>query len=231
MARTPSDLGMNGERPTDPELLDWLATQFIEKKWSIKAMQKLMLTSNTYCQSTEHPQWKKYAEIDPNNQLLWRMNWLRLESEAIRDSILQISGDLQKSSGGPGVYLNVAPDMAEGFGFFKWFPSSDQDQRRRTVYTFQRRSLVMPMMEVFDTANMNESCSRRNVTTVAPQAFSLLNREFTRRESQRFAELVVEQAGPGKDKQVEWAFRLALGRQPSKSEAEKAPRSIRPASA
>jgi hypothetical protein len=126
------------------------------------------------------------------------------------------------------VYLKVAPDMAEGFGFFKWFPSSEQEQRRRTVYTFQRRSLVMPMMEVFDTANMSESCSRRNVTTVAPQAFSLLNSEFTRGESRRFAERVVELAGSDKGKQIEWAFRLALGRPPSKSEAEKA-RAIDPA--
>jgi hypothetical protein len=222
LARTPSDLGMNGDKPSHPELLDWLATQFVEKKWSIKAMHKLMLTSNTYQQSTEHPEWKKYAEADPNNQLLWRMNWLRLESESIRDAILAISGDLQKSPGGPGVYLKIAPDVAEGFEFFKWFPSSEKEQDRRTVYTFQRRSVVMPMMEVFDTANMSESCARRNVTTVAPQAFSLLNSEFTRAQSRRFAERVIELAGPDKDKQIDRAFRLALARAPTASEVEKA---------
>ena len=222
LARTPSDLGMNGDKPSHPELLDWLATQFVEKKWSLKAMHKVMLLSNTYRQSTEHPQWNKYAEVDPNNQLLWRMNWLRLESEAIRDSILAISGDLQKSPGGPGVYLSIAPDVAEGFSFFKWFPSTQQEQNRRAVYTFQRRSVVMPMMEVFDTANMSESCSRRNVTTVAPQAFSLLNSEFTRHASRRFAERVVELAGPDKDKQIDRAFRLALGRPPSAPELENA---------
>ncbi len=81
LARTTSDLGLNGDRPSHPELLDWLATQFVENKWSLKAMHRLMLTSNTYRQSTESPDWKKYAEIDPNNKLLWRMNWLRLESE------------------------------------------------------------------------------------------------------------------------------------------------------
>ena len=86
----------------------------------------------------------------------------------------------------------------------------------------------MPLMEVFDTANMSESCSRRNVTTVAPQAFSLLNSDFTRGESRRFAERVVELAGPDKDKQIDWAFRLALGRRPSMSEVEKA-RKIDPA--
>src|SRR5207247_8328167 len=222
LARTPSDLGMNGDKPSHPELLDWLATQFMEKKWSIKAMHKLMLTSNTYRQSTEHPEWKKYAEVDPGNQLLWRMNWLRLESEAIRDSILAISGDLQKSPGGPGVYLSIAPDVAEGFSFFKWFPSTQQEQNRRAVYTFQRRSVVMPMMEVFDTANMSESCSRRNVTTVVPQAFSLLNSEFTRNASRLFAERLAELAGPDKDKQIDRAFRLALGRPPSTPEVEQA---------
>jgi cytochrome c553 len=222
LARTTSDLGLNGDRPSHPELLDWLATQFVEKKWSLKAMHRLMLTSNTYRQSTESPEWKKYAEIDPNNKLLWRMNWLRLESEAIRDSILAISGDLEKSDGGPGVYLNIAPDVAEGFEFFKWFPSPAKEQHERTVYTFQRRSVVMPMMEVFDTANMSESCSRRNVTTVAPQAFSLLNSDFTRSESRRFAERVVEFAGPDKDKQIDRAFHMALGRAPSASELEKA---------
>ena len=222
LARTPSDLGLNGDRPSHPELLDWLATQFIEKKWSVKAMHRLMLTSHTYRQATEHPEWRKYAGIDSSNKLLWRMNWLRLESEAIRDSILAISGDLQKADGGPGVYLNIAPDVAEGFEFFKWFPSSAREQNERTVYTFQRRSVVMPMMEVFDTANMSESCSRRNVTTVAPQAFELLNSEFARTESRRFAERVVELAGPDKEKQIDRAFWLALGRPPSPGELEKA---------
>ena len=126
------------------------------------------------------------------------------------------------SPGGPGVYLSIAPDVAEGFAFFKWFPSSEKEQNRRTVYTFQRRSVVMPMMEVFDTANMSESCSRRNVTTVAPQAFSLLNSEFTRSASRRFAGRVVELAGPDKDKQIDRAFRLALGRPPSAPEVERA---------
>ena len=161
---TPSDFGMNGERPTNPQLLDWLATQFVDKKWSIKAMQKIMLLSNTYQQSTADPQPERYV------------HWQRLEAEVVRDSILSVSGRLQKSDGGPGVFLNIPEDVAEGFEFFKWFPSDEKDQLRRTIYTFQRRSVMLPMVEVFDGANMNESCSRRNVTTVAPQAFSLIER-------------------------------------------------------
>ncbi|MBI1790340.1 MAG: PSD1 domain-containing protein [Acidobacteria bacterium] len=222
LVRTPSDFGRNGERPSHPELLDWLAAQLVEKKWSLKALHKLMLTSNTYRQSSEHPLTKKYAEIDPNNQLLWRMNWLRLESEAVRDTILSISGQLEKSGGGPGVFLDVASDVAEGFEFFKWFPSPPKEQNRRTIYTFQRRSVVMPMMEVFDAANMAESCARRNVTTVAPQAFTLLNSDFTRRAARHFAERVTEMAGPDRDRRIDYAFRLALARSPSADEAARA---------
>jgi hypothetical protein len=185
-------------------------------------MHKLMLTSNVYRQSTEHPQSAKFAAADSANHLLWRMNWIRLESEVLRDSILAVSGRLEKGGGGPGVFLDVPPDLAEGFNFFKWFPSEEKEQNRRSIYTFQRRSLVMPMMEVFDTANMSESCSRRNVTTVAPQAFALLNSEFVNREARYLAERAKELAGPDRSRQIDRAFRLALARPPSPSEAEKA---------
>lgn len=222
LVRTPGDFGKNGDRPSHPELLDWLATQFVEKKWSMKAMHRLMLTSNAYQQSTAHPEWKKYSEADPDNRLLWRMNWLRLESEIIRDSILSISGRLRTEAGGPGMFFDVPADVAEGFEFFKWFPSEEQQQLRRTVYAFQRRSVTMPMMEVFDAANMSESCSRRSVTTVAPQAFTLLNGQLTTAESKHFAARVVELAGPDRDKQIEKAFTLALLRKPTTDEIEKA---------
>jgi len=215
---TPSDFGMNGERPTHPELLDWLAARFVEKKWSIKAMHKLMLLSNAYQQSSESPLAAKATAADPNNRLLWHMRWRRLEAEVLRDSILSLSGRLKKVDGGPGVFLSIPDDVAEGFEFFKWFPSSQSDQLRRTVYSFQRRSVMLPMVEVFDGANMNESCSRRNVTTVAPQAFTLLNGELTNREARYFAARVVEDTGPARAKQVERAFHLALGRAPAAEE-------------
>ena len=222
IVRTPSDFGINGERPSHPELLDWLATQFVEKNWSLKAMHRLMLTSNAYRQSTEHPDSAKYAEIDPKNQLLWRMNWLRLEGETIRDSVLAIAGQLQKADGGPGVFVSVPPDVAAGFEFFKWFPSTEKEQARRTIYTFQRRSVMNPMIEVFDGANMSEVCSRRSSTVVPTQAFTLLNGEFTNQEAKHLAERVVELAGPDWEKQLEKAFLLIVGRPPSKRERQKA---------
>ena len=224
LARTPSDFGLNGGRPSHPELLDWLAAQFIEKKWSIKSLHKLMLLSNTYRQSTGGPDAARSAEMDPDNRLLWRMNWLRLESEVLRDSILALSGRLEKSAGGPGVFLHLPDDVAGGFEFFKWFPSAEKDQLRRTIYTFQRRSVAMPMMEVFDAANMSESCARRSATTVAPQAFTLLNGDFTNGEARHFAQRVIESAGTDPDRQVDRAFWLALSRPPSAREMEQAQR-------
>jgi mono/diheme cytochrome c family protein len=222
IVRTPSDFGRNGDKPSHPELLDWLALEFVEKKWSVKAMHRLMLTSNAYRQSTSHPDWKQYAAADPENRLLWRMNWLRLESEVIRDSILALSGRLTHLGGGPGFFFDISDDVAQGFEFFKWFPSADAEQRRRSVYAFQRRSVMMPMMEVFDGANMSESCSRRNVTTVAPQALTLLNGELTMREARHFAERVIELAGPEPARQVDRAFLLALARPPDSAEKREA---------
>ena len=219
---TPSDFGLNGERPSHPELLDWLANQLVAKQWSLKAMHRLMLTSNAYRQSTENPDYQKFATADPNNQLLWRMNWLRLEGEALRDSVLAVSGHLQAADGGPGVFVNVPSDVADGFEFFKWFPSDEKDQARRTIYTFQRRSVMNPMVEVFDGANMSEVCSRRSSTVVPTQAFTLLNGEFVNSEARRFADRVIELAGPDFAKDVDEAFTLALGRSPSQGERDKA---------
>jgi hypothetical protein len=222
IVRTPSDFGMNGDRPSHPELLDWLATQFVEQGWSIKKMHRLMLTSNTYRQSTSHPDAKRISESDPENRLLSRMNWLRLESEVLRDSILSLSGSLNKEAGGPGMFFSVKDEIAQGFQMFKWYPSDEQAQRRRSIYAFQRRSLTMPMMEVFDAANMSESCARRSVTTVAPQALTLLNGELTAAESRRFASRVIELAGTDPGRQITKAFFLSLLRGPSEAETEKA---------
>ena len=197
---TPSDFGINGERPTHPELLDWLATQLVAKKWSLKAMHRLMLTSNTYQQSAESPDYQKFSTIDPKNQLLWRMNWSRLEGEAIRDSVLSVTGQLQKVDGGPGAFVTVPADVAAGFEFFKWFPSDEKTQSRRTIYTFQRRSVMNPLVEVFDGANMSEVCSRRSSTVVPNQAFSLMNSEFMNNEAKHFADRVIELAVDRKKK-------------------------------
>ena len=185
-------------------------------------MHRLMLTSNTYKQSTRHPAWRKNAEIDPDNRLLSRMNWVRLESEVLRDSILQLSGRLNREAGGPGMFFGVKDEIAQGFQMFKWYPSDEKAQLRRSIYAFQRRSLTMPMMEVFDAANMSESCARRSVTTVAPQALTLLNGELTAVESRHFAARVIELAGPDPGRQITKAFTMALMREPAAAEMRQA---------
>ncbi|MEJ7608082.1 MAG: DUF1549 and DUF1553 domain-containing protein [Bryobacteraceae bacterium] len=214
---TPSDFGRNGSRPSHPELLDWLAAEFVEKGWSIKAMHRLMLTSSTYRQSVQSPGAKRFAEIDPANELLWRMNWNRLDAESLRDTLLSMGGRLDTTSGGPGALLDVPADLAEGFEFFKWFPSSDQEQRRRTIYTFQRRSVMTPMVEVFDGANMSSTCSRRIPTVVAPQALTLLNGDLSTKMAQHFGKRVIKMAGPDRDRQIDHAFWTALSRPPART--------------
>ena len=218
LVRTPSDFGINGERPTHPELLDWLAVRFVEGGWSLKAMHKLMLTSQTYRQSTEHPAWQDYSQTDPDNRYLWRMNWNRLEAEVLRDSILALSGRLNQARGGPSVLLDVPQDVAEGYEMFKWFASEKEEQRRRTIYTFQRRSVGSPFMQTFDGANMGESCARRSVTTVAPQALTLLNGKLTNSEARHFAKRVLRESEIEQEEPVERAFWLVLSRPPSARE-------------
>ncbi|MEJ7607254.1 MAG: PSD1 and planctomycete cytochrome C domain-containing protein [Bryobacteraceae bacterium] len=216
---TASDFGKNGSRPSHPELLDWLAAEFVEQGWSIKKMHRLMLTSSTYRQSVQHPEAKRAAEIEPANELLWRMNWNRLDAESLRDTLLSMGGRLHDKAGGPGALLDVPTDVAEGFEFFKWFPSSEQEQRRRTIYTFQRRSVMTPIVETFDGANMSSTCSRRIPTVVAPQALTLLNGELSTKMAEQFSERILEMAGPDRDRQVESAFWTALSRSPAPAEA------------
>ncbi|MEJ7606728.1 MAG: PSD1 and planctomycete cytochrome C domain-containing protein [Bryobacteraceae bacterium] len=221
IVRTPSDFGKNGERPSHPELLDWLASQFVEKGWKMKAIHRVLLTSNTYRQSTSHPESAKYSESDSQNQMLWRMNWMRLESEVLRDSMLALSGRSNPQAGGPAMFFGVSDEIAQGFQMFKWYASDEEQQRRRSVYAFQRRSLMMPMLEVFDTANMSESCSRRSVTTVAPQALTLLNGSLTATESKHFAQRVLDIAGADPEQQIDKAFTLMLARSATIAEKEK----------
>ena len=176
-------------------------------------MHKLMLTSATYRQASVNAEQTKYAAKDPTNRLLWRMNWQRLDAEVLRDSILSISGRLNPEMGGPPVVFDVPADVAQGFEFFKWFPSSEEQQRRRSVYLLQRRSVLLPMAETFDAPNLSTSCARRLTTIVAPQALTLLNGALTRTEAKHF-----EARLAGAKDAVNEAFWLALGRGPTAEE-------------
>ena len=171
IVRTPSDLGKNGERPTHPELLDWLAVRFVESGWDIKGMHRLMLLSSAYQQASENPLLKDAVKKDEDNRLLSRFSRMRLEAEVLRDSILAVSGRLNPEMGGPSVFPPLPADLADfarygRTGGLMWEPNEkEEDARRRSVYIFQRRSLPLPMMAAFDATVFSEPCERRSTTT------------------------------------------------------------------
>ncbi len=226
IVETPSDFGKNGDRPTHPELLDWLAVRFAEEGWSVKAMHRLMVTSNTYRQSADNPRVVDPA-LDPGNRLLWRFSRRRLEAEAIRDSILFISGRLNPERGGPSVFppLPVAMEdlkrMTRPEGSM-WEPNEkESDAQRRSIYIFQRRSLPLPMMSSFDAPVFNESCERRSVTTTPLQALSMMNGRLVNEEATHLAARVKKEVGGQRGKQVTRLFEIALNRPPDGAELQR----------
>jgi mono/diheme cytochrome c family protein len=210
---TPSDFGKNGDPPTHPELLDWLAVRFMQDGWSLKKIHRLMLLSSAYQQSSRFD--PASARLDPTNALLWRMNRIRLEGETLRDSILTVSGRLNPEQGGPGVFPHVSDEVLSTGSTHKWGESSEEEGRRRTIYVFQRRSLMLPLVEAYDGADMSNTCPRRAVTTIAPQALALFNGEFSRTESRFFAARVVTEVGEDPGQQIERAYKIALIRPPT----------------
>ena len=176
LVATPSDFGTMGDEPSHPELLDWLATELVARGWSMKAMHRLIVTSATYRQSSR-VQIGQGSTIDPENTLLWRQNRRRLDGEAIRDALLAVSGRLNRAMGGPSVFPELPPELTKLSSKGAVWPVSPkvEDRKRRSLYVFVRRNLRYPFFEVFDRPDTNASCPRRPVTTIAPQALSLLN--------------------------------------------------------
>ncbi|MCS7025549.1 MAG: DUF1553 domain-containing protein [Bryobacteraceae bacterium] len=222
---TPNDFGANGERPTHPELLDWLALRFIEANWSIKAMHRLIMTSATYRQASENREVRAESQ-DPDNRLLWRFPRRRLQAEEIRDSILMISGRLNPERGGPSVFPPLPEDLADFArygrgGALMWETNEkEQDARRRSVYVFQRRSMPLPLMAAFDAPVFSEPCERRSATTTPLQALSLMNGSLVHEEAAHLARRVIERVGPGREAQIAYAFELVLNRQPTGEELQ-----------
>ncbi|MDB5318702.1 MAG: hypothetical protein JWN40_333 [Phycisphaerales bacterium] len=216
LVTTPSDFGTHGQKPTHPELLDWLAGEFIDGAWSIKRMHKLMLMSATYQQQSSTAAMGQADRVDPENRLYWRMNRIRLEGEIIRDSVLAISGQLNLQMGGPGVFPPLPEDVFKGSR--GWTVSRDpRDQVRRSVYIFVRRNLRFPFLEVFDAPDNNLSCPARERSTTALQALTLLNADEVMTASKATAQRLTTQAA-SQEEQVRLAYRLTLGRAPTARE-------------
>lgn len=214
IARTPGNVGKMGERPSHPELLDWLALELIDRGWSLKAMHRLMMTSRAYqMASIDIP---GNIAIDPENRMFWRAPRVRLEAEIIRDGILAVAGSLDRTIGGPSVFPYIDPDLFEASSKRTWPGKPDDDPAtwRRSVYVYLKRSIRYPMFETFDQPNLVNSADRRNRTVIAPQALILMNNGMVLLHSKRFAERLKKEAGNDPDKQIDRAFRLALARPP-----------------
>jgi hypothetical protein len=220
IVRTPNDFGVVGQPPTHPELLDWLASEFVKQNWSIKHLHYLILTSNTYRMSKT---WDKdHAKTDPENTLLWRFPNKRLEIEAIRDSALFVSGQLNPKMFGPSMYPEVPKEALEGNSDPKliWKPFDEKEASRRTVYAFIKRGFVVPLLETLDLCDTTRPNDKRLTTTVAPQALTLFNGGFINRQAKHFAERLRKEAGDDPERQIERAYRLALCRPPTDAERD-----------
>jgi hypothetical protein len=220
LVRTASDFGVMGERPTHPELLDWLADWLVRQGWSLKKLHRLILTSNTYRMSkTWNPE---YGAEDPEDRLLWRVPYRRLEVEALRDSMLAVSGRLNPKMYGPSMYPEVPKEaLASHSDPDKiWKPFNEREASRRTIYAFIKRSMVVPMLEVLDLCDTTRSSAKRSVTTVAPQSLSLFNGSFVNRQARHLAQRLQREVGDDTAKQVEHAYLLVLCRPPTATERE-----------
>ncbi len=233
LSATPSDFGMMGAPPSHPELLDWLARRFVESGWSIKAMHRLLVTSETYQMASgpfdrEWPTevaaaaretWRQSSARDPQNQLLWRRSRLRLEAETIRDAMLAASGGLSSRRGGPGIRPPLAPEVTATLLKGQWIVSGDEDDhRRRGIYLFVRRNLRYPLFEVFDRPDTNASCPRRHESTTATQALAMFNSEFSLACARRLAGALAAAAPDDSARRVTQAYLRLFGRVASEEE-------------
>jgi hypothetical protein len=213
---TANDFGLIGDRPTHPLLLDWLAHWFVhDAKWSFRKLHHLVMTSRTY-QMSGHTR-EALQSVDPDNRLLWRRVPRRLEVEAIRDSMLFVSGRLDRKMYGPPMYPFVPREaLLNHADKTKIWPEFNEDAAsRRTVYAFIKRSLLIPLLEVLDLCDVTQTSPQRNVTTVPTQALTLYNGNFAMRQSRHFADRLLREADEKPADQIRLAFRLALARPPS----------------
>ncbi len=215
---TPNDFGFNGERPSHPELLDWLARWFMEHGWSLKTLHKEIMLSSSYRQSSHFRE--APAGRDPENRLLWRFSPRRLEAEVIRDALLATSGELNRERGGPG----FRPFEVRVFNthFYDLKDSDEVVMKRRSIYRIVVRSGGDPLLEAFDCPDSAFKAPRRGITTTPLQSLVLMNNSFVMRQANRLAQRIEREADAILPAQVERAYRLTLGRAPRSSEATSA---------
>ena len=219
---TPSDFGQLSGGPSHPELLDWLALKFIQEKWSLKAVHRLIVTSATYRQTSLRTD-KQAATIDPDNKLLWRFRRRRLEAEAVRDSVLTASGRLNPEQSGLPIFPPLPDEIDERVKYdkSKWDTQLGQEGRKRSIYIYQQRALTMPFMQTFDALVCDESRPRRRHSVTPLQALAMYNGRLINEESRHFAARVHSEAGDDISQQIKRAFQIAVSRDPSVAELDK----------
>ncbi len=222
LAANANNFGKMGKKPTHPELLDWLAGFFVDHGWSVKAVHRVILYSEAYQRSNAHADRESLDQKDPENLYLARFSARRLEAEELRDSMIAVAGELSDLAGGPGTYPQINSDVARqprhAMGTLRPVYEAEPTRRRRnrrSVYSFQQRSLMDPMVEVFNGANPDLTCERRESSTVPTQAFALLNAEQSRDMAMIMAGRLT---GLPANERVDTAFRLAYSRSPTDEE-------------
>ncbi len=201
LVASPANFGRNGVPPSHPELLDWLATEFVRSGWSMKAMHRLIMTSAAYRQSSRR--WLGVHQADPDNLLLSRMPMRRMEAEVLYDSILKVTGSLDPTLFGPPVEVDIKPGgevVAKG----------TKAGWRRSVYVLQRRRTPMTMLEVFDLPPMSPNCIERRQSTVPTQALQMMNSDVVQERSRYFAGRLIDQFGNDREKQIQALYLRAL---------------------
>ncbi|HUR52970.1 MAG TPA: DUF1553 domain-containing protein, partial [Gemmataceae bacterium] len=224
LAGNPNNFGATGKKPTHPELLDWLAAEFVERKWSVKQLQRLILTSDVYRRSSRHPDPKAVAAKDPTGTSYAAFKPRRLTAEELRDALLAASGELNPAVGGIPVRPEINPDVGlqprQVMGTFApvYSPSPKPEQRhRRTLYALKLRGVRDPLLDVFNAPAADLSCEAREVSTVAPQAFALFNGAASRARALAFAARLLKATKTPEDA-VSLAFRHTFSRTPTNAE-------------
>jgi hypothetical protein len=219
IAASSGDFGAQGDRPTHPELLDWLAHEFMSHGWSLKFLHRSIVLSEAYQQGSAFD--ASAAKTDPTNGLFWRMNRRRLDGETLRDAILSAAGQLNLKAGGPSVYPELPAGVKAAAG--TWRVSSDPGERnRRSIYVCVKRNLRFPFFAAFDSPERSEACSRRFETTTAPQALMLLNEKLSVEMARQFADRATREIGNTPEAAIDYAYRIALSRLPTNDERKAA---------
>ncbi len=218
LVRTPSDFGVQGQAPTHPELLDWLSAEFVEQGWSLKALHRMILTSEAYRRSSRPT--PEALKADPANDLLARFDMRRLRAEEIRDSLIQVTGPMNTRMHGPGIYVTIPKEVLAGQSVpgSGWGNSPADEQLRRSVYIHVKRSLLTPILLGFDLAEPDRSTPARFATTQPTQALGMLNSTWLNDLAARLADRIQQENYRTPADQVRRALSLVTSRPPTDAE-------------